>query len=268
MRSWGLELEFGDVPKSLVIPKSIGKWEYHEIDIVNALPPYRGVAVDPLGIDPPVGGEINTVPTFDVDNQIKIVHKLFKLFEKKGITPTSSCIQQTHIHAGGDERFQDLNYLKRLLLFIAANQHELIKVSDYSEDPRMTDFAKEVFKGYNSYTYPLDQIRKMMNAKTVSEFIEFGKMDVNDPGKRNFINFVPLKGTYGTIEFRCFNCTTDPDEIYACLLFARDVLNLKIPEGYNTPKFIYDHELMLGWEKTRKPRPEVKNKKWMKMKPI
>jgi hypothetical protein len=266
MRSWGLELEFGDVPKSLAIPKSIGKWEYHEIDIVNILPPYRGVAVDPLGVDPPVGGEINTVPKYGVANQMKVVKKLFDLFKKKGITPTSSCIQQTHVHVG-ENRFSDLKYLKELLLFIVANQDEIIKVTDYHIDPRMTDFAKEILKGYNSYTYEINQVRRMINSKTIEEFLNNARMDENDIGKRNFINFVPLKGDHGTIEFRCFNCTTDLEEIEACLLFTKSILEFKIPTDLKTPKFIYDHEIMLGWENTRKPRPDIKSKRWMKMKP-
>jgi hypothetical protein len=267
MRSWGLELEFGDVPKSLVLPKTIGKWEYHEIDIVNALPPYRGVSVDPLGVNPPVGGEINTVPTYGIDKQMNVVRDLFAFFETNNITPTSNCIQQTHVHVH-DDKFNDLYYLKQLFFFIAANQHELIKVSDYSIDPRMTPFAIDVFKGYNSYTYYLDQVRSMLYAKTIDDFLTHARLDENDVGKRNFINFLPLKANPGTIEFRCFNCTVDLEEIEACMLFANDVLDLKLPVGHKTPKFIYDHELILGWEKTRKQRPDIRNKQWMKMNPI
>ena len=267
MRTWGLELEFGDVPTSLEFPDTIGRWEYHEIDIVNALPPYRGVAVDPLGDDPPVGGEINTAATYGIDKQMEVVRNLFALFESKNITPTSSCIQQTHVHVH-DDRFSNLKYLKQLLVFIVANQHELIKVSDYSVDPRMTPFAIDVFKGYNTYTYYFDQIKLMLNSKTIEEFLRFARMDESDIGKRNFINFLPLKAEPTTIEFRCFNCTTDLEEIEACMLFANDVLDLKIPKGYKTPKFIYDHELILGWEKTRKPRPDIKAKRWVKMDPI
>lgn len=264
MRSWGLELEFGDVPKSLVIPDSIGKWEYHEIDIVNAIAPYRGVAVDPLGIDPPVGGEINTVPTYGIEKQIEVVRKLFDLFESNAITPTSNCIQQTHVHVH-DDNFSDLKYIKQLLLFVVANQHELIKVSDYSVDPRMTPFAVDIFKSYNTYTYHFDQFSRMLKSNTIDKFLQFARMNPLDAGPRNFINFLPLRSNPGTIEFRCFNCTVDLEEIEACMLFANDVLDFKIPKGYKTPKFIYDHELILGWEKTRKSRPDVKTKRWMKM---
>jgi hypothetical protein len=267
MRSWGLELEFGDVPKSLVIPDHLGKWEYHEIDIVNAIWPYRGIAVDPLGVDPPVGGEINTVPTYGIDRQMDVVRGLFQLFKDHDITPTSNCIQQTHVHVR-DERFDDLSYLKQLLLFIVANQHEIIKVTDYSIDPRMTPFALDVLKGYNSYTYHLDQFRRMLNAKTKEAFIDFAMMDIADGGKRNFINFTTLKEYPGTVEFRCFNCTVDLEEIEACMLFADDILNFKLPVNLKTPKFIYDHEIMLGWEKTRKNRSGSRTKQRMKMEPI
>lgn len=61
--TYGYEIEWGDVDKSVKIPDEWGKWEWCECDIVNTCGEYRGIAVDPLGINPPVGGEINVKPT-------------------------------------------------------------------------------------------------------------------------------------------------------------------------------------------------------------
>lgn len=63
--TFGYEIEFGDVNRRLTIPPELGKWETAETDIVNLRPPYALVACDPLGLVPPMGGEINTVPTLN-----------------------------------------------------------------------------------------------------------------------------------------------------------------------------------------------------------
>ena len=61
--SFGVELELGDVYRGVQIPAHLGEWERAETDVVNQTPPHRGRACDPLGIDPPVGGEINVMPS-------------------------------------------------------------------------------------------------------------------------------------------------------------------------------------------------------------
>ena len=61
--TWGYEVEWGDIDRTLKIPEHLGKWEHAETDILNLNEPYKYIACDPLGEDPPVGGEVNTVPT-------------------------------------------------------------------------------------------------------------------------------------------------------------------------------------------------------------
>ena len=68
--TWGFELELSNVPKSFEIPERLGKWEYCECDIVNTKGEFANVCADPLGINPPVGGEINTKPTNTKDEQV------------------------------------------------------------------------------------------------------------------------------------------------------------------------------------------------------
>ena len=59
-----------DIDRRLNIPENLGKWEYCETDIINLYEPYKLIACDPLGINPPFGGEINTVPTKSWQNQV------------------------------------------------------------------------------------------------------------------------------------------------------------------------------------------------------
>jgi len=61
--TYGMEIEWGDVPRSMTIPEELGSWEYSERDIINLREPYKNVCADPLGESPPFGGEINTKPS-------------------------------------------------------------------------------------------------------------------------------------------------------------------------------------------------------------
>src|ERR1051326_7096736 len=96
--SYGLELELSNVSRQLQIPKHLGSWETSEADCVNTLPPYRGVAADPLGINPPVGGEINTMPTIGWGGQVEKTIELLKYLKEKGQQPDIGPTAHGHIH--------------------------------------------------------------------------------------------------------------------------------------------------------------------------
>ena len=78
--SWRTELELGDIGRSEIIPHTLGAWEYFECDIVNQQDPFWGIAADPKGIDPPIGGEINIYPSKTWTEQINTI-KPRKLIE-------------------------------------------------------------------------------------------------------------------------------------------------------------------------------------------
>src|SRR5262245_49704664 len=113
--TWGCELELGDVRKDLVVPPNLGSWEYAETDIVNQRPPYRFVAADPLGKDPPVGGEINLTPTKVAQAQVEKIVRLLTFFRQAGQEPTvSPCVMEFHIHVHVPGLRDDIAALKRL----------------------------------------------------------------------------------------------------------------------------------------------------------
>ncbi len=125
--AFGLELELGDVERRLVIPTHLGAWESAECDIVNLSTPHRWVAADPLGQNPPVGGEVNTIPTRTIQEQVEKVGNLFSWLKGKKQVPTSSCLSHTHVHVSVQGLLNDVPGLKRLTRYIIENQTDSLK---------------------------------------------------------------------------------------------------------------------------------------------
>ena len=125
--TWGYEIEWGDIDRTLEIPSHLGTWERAEIDIVNIHEPYKYVAVDPLGINPPVGGEINTKPTHTWKEQVDRIMEIHQLFVDNGDSPSSSCVNHGHLHVHVPDLKNDIDALKRLIEYIKNNQAITIK---------------------------------------------------------------------------------------------------------------------------------------------
>ena len=66
-----------------------------------------------------------------------------------------------------------------------------------------------------------------------------------------------------TVEFRCFRSSLDYEEILGSISLARDIMieatrehggvpiGVLLEDKYILPKFYYDHESYLGWERTK-----------------
>ena len=120
--TFGYEIELGDVNRGLTIPPELGKWETAETDIVNLRPPFALVACDPLGLVPPMGGEINTVPTLSWQAQVERILKIVAFFRRNGNEPTASCVNHGHLHIRVPGLTKDIAALKRLIAYIQENQ--------------------------------------------------------------------------------------------------------------------------------------------------
>jgi hypothetical protein len=70
-----------------------------------------------------------------------------------------------------------------------------------------------------------------------------------------------------TIEFRCFRSSIDRREIEDCFKFATEWIDAALNNGpdvqeilfsndYKFPPFEYDHEMYVGWEKTKHERTD------------
>lgn len=98
---FGTELEICDASKpkiAPILPDWAGRVEYAEKEIANELPPYRGVACDPAGIDPPVGFEINTKPTLTWEDQVKLILDIVKWIKEQGEPANASFTSPLHCH--------------------------------------------------------------------------------------------------------------------------------------------------------------------------
>ena len=137
--TFGYELELGDVLRSRKVPEEFGAWEYAETDIVNLHEPYANIATDPLGQEPPMGGEINIRPGGTPEEVAQRVYDTIQWFAKQGDRPTASCVNHGHVHVRIPGLRDNILLLKRLTRWIQDNQFYLIKtLYGYQEDQLMS----------------------------------------------------------------------------------------------------------------------------------
>lgn len=278
--TYGYEIEWGDIDRTIKIPESLGSWEYAETDIVNLYDPVKNIACDPLGLNPTYGGEINTKPTKTSKEQIDKILELYDFFIKNNNKPSSSCVNHGHLHIHIPELIKDINLLKKLTKYIMENQKLTV-------DACYKFYSLPIMKKLKNCTMylKLDGGRLMPNfmcnniinlSKNFNDFIKLqcaGKDGVS-MGRpfRYAINTYCLKHTQ-TIEFRCFRSTTNRKQIedqfkfaknflYHALTDGKPVFNILSEYNYNFPDFIFNENQYKGWIKTKydKSRGEKKRK--------
>lgn len=239
--TYGHELEMGDVPRSLHPPKELGEWEYCETCSINRLPPYAGLASDPLGIDPPVGGEINTVPTRGWQKQVDRVVSIIDFYREAGHPPTISCVNDTHVHIRVPGLRDDVESLKRLTRYIQANQHAAIRLVhrfEYHETMKGTHQAVPYLKlggGTPMPDWMADNI--VEKAGSFEDFIQLqcrGK--AGDLKARPSMPIRYAINTYcmkhiDTIEFRIFRATLDRKQLESCYRFVESFMDSALNGG-------------------------------------
>lgn len=276
--TWGYEIEWGDIDRRLEIPDHLGKWEYAETDIVNLKEPHKYVACDPLGLEPPFGGEINTKPTKTWQDQVARIMQLYDFFIKNGNQPSASCVNHGHLHVFVPGLKNDIDALKRLTKYIRRNQKETIATCYKFYD----GYGMKKLKNATTYLkfdggrempdYMCDNIINLAN--NFEDFIRLqcaGKDGVS-MGRpfRYAINTYCMKHT-GTVEFRCFRSTTKQDEIESQFRFAEKFIDAALNDGpdvwkileendFKFPEFNWDNLEYEGWINTKydKSRGEKK----------
>lgn len=267
--SFGYELELGDILRSRKIPSELGTWEYSETDILNLHPPYKYKAADPLGLEPPVGGEINIYPGHTPEEVAKRVVDTIDWFRQQGDQPTAACTSHGHVHVRVLGLRDDIKKLKKLTSWVLKNQDELIRrVHAFEEKPGMgfTKIARTYLKWDGGKPLPEWMGQNILDhAENFDDFIRIqccGK-DGKSQGRpfRYAINMYCLKHT-DTIEFRLFRASLDYEEILGSIRLARDIV-IQALEGkgditallsknnYTLPPFWYDQNACMGWETTR-----------------
>ncbi len=266
-----MEIEWGDVPRSFSIPEHLGTWEYSERDIINLRDPYKNVCADPLGEDPPFGGEINTKPTRTWAGQVERYFELQKLFTDAGHPPTVGVTAHTHIHCRIPGLRDDIDALKRLTKYIKDNQTTTVdRVYGFYDHNQMKGAkgAKMYLKFDGGRTMPDYMSDNIINLAT--DFNSFIKMhaagkDGVSMGRpfRYAINMYALKHI-DTVEFRLFRGTLDKVELESCFRFVEDFLDAALNDGasvddlintngYTFPPMQWDLAQFIGWEKTKHP---------------
>lgn len=267
--TWGYELELGDIPRDFIIPEELGAWEYCETDILNLNPPYALRACDPLGIDPPVGGEINTKPTHSWPEQVDRIMEIIEMFKKAGHSPTASCINEGHIHVYVPGLKEDIEALKRLTLYVQRNQKLAIEeIYAYREHPLMkeTKTARTYLKWDCGRMMPHWMCENIINnADNFDDFIRIqccGKDGVSRGRPIRYgINTYCMKHT-GTIEFRIFRATVNREELVSAFAFVERFMESALNGGDSVEEilryyhlkfapFSYNHEHYLAWENTK-----------------
>jgi len=269
--TYGMEIEWGDVPRSFSIPEELGTWEFSERDIINLREPYQYVCADPLGEDPPFGGEINTKPTKTWQEQVHRYFELQRIFIEAGHTPTVGVTAHSHIHCRVPGLRNDIAALKRLTKYIKENQATAIDhVYGYFEHNQMKGAkgAKMYLKYDGGRPMPDYMSDNIINLAT--DFESFIKMhaagkDGVSMGRpfRYAINMYALKHI-DTVEFRLFRGTLRRVELESCFRFVKDFLDAGLNDGpsvqelieennYVFPPMMWDLNQFIGWEKTKHP---------------
>lgn len=267
--TWGFEVEWGDIDRNLQIPEHLGKWEFAETDIVNIHEPYQYIACDPLGIEPPMGGEINTKPTKTKEEQIDRIIELHDFFVSNGCRPSASCVNHGHIHVFVPGLKSDIEALKRLVRYIKDNQDDVIEnCYQFKENPSIKSS-----KGATMYL-KYDGGRKMPDymcdniIDLATDFDSFIKLhaagkDGVSMGRpfRYAVNTYCMKHT-GTIEFRCFRSSVNRKEIESQFDFVERFIDAALNGGptvkqilseneYDFPAFNWNINEYLGWIGTK-----------------
>jgi len=276
--TWGYEIEWGDIDRTIEIPKHLGSWEYAETDIVNIREPYKFIACDPLGIEPPMGGEINTRPTTTWMEQVDRVMEIHDFFVSHGNQPSASVINHGHLHVFVPGLKNDISALKRLISYIKINQEKTIEACyQFREksEMKLLKGSKMYLKFDGGRTMPDYMCDNIINLAT--DFDHFIKLhaagkDGVSMGRpfRYAINTYCMKHT-GTIEFRCFRSTTERKQIEDQFAFAEAFIDAALNNGssvekilsehnYNFPPFVWNPGEYKGWMNTKydKSRGEKK----------
>jgi hypothetical protein len=227
--TYGLELEWTDCDASTTLPKHCGSWSNKEWTLVNS----DGRANDPTLKRNNQGGEINTVSTDTIDEQVEITQELQEL-----LNPTAVYRANLHVHIGVKGLQYDIKGLHDLFQYVQDNQeylyHRILPrtapVRSEYPDPDDWKIVKAFNRQQNLWAkqgVPLSRVPGILAAKTPQEFYDrhfyyndrLEKYVYHIGIHRAGINVRSLFN-HDTIEFRCFPGTTEPEEVRSCLEFA------------------------------------------------
>jgi hypothetical protein len=265
--TFGCEYEFGDIWRT-ELPDGL-TWNEKDYSIVSS----TGIANDPKGRAYTRGGEINSVPTGTVEEQLAIFELLLKQHPEAAINHRTNL----HLHIRIPGLSEDLPTLKKLLGYIDSNQAAIYEAIEPIPQPYRGDSkSEEAHKGAlkrckrrkvsHQYKVPAARVAEAMQATTVREFFD-AHSKLQADGKRAYglttragINLLQLQET-DTVEFRHFTNTLDVRKLASCFAWVRNFIpmaleNTSVPEllsryDYEFPPFLpYEHAMEIGYQYT------------------
>ena len=198
-RTFGLEMEYADMVKSMV-HMPVG-WGWDEEEVITNTDGTRGT---PNG---KVGGEINTAP-------MKVTSCLNRADLKKVCESVAESNAKPSRDNGLDVHIGiadlDLDELKRIFYL------------SYWATPVLRQMCKQAVYADEQRYYPAPDLSHYLAAKKAAT-IEQLRSVFEDNSKKGFTRFFVNIASYfvrGTVEFRCFNATCKYDDVMTCVMFA------------------------------------------------
>ena len=287
--SFGAELEFSDIDRSIDIPKELGSWEGpkiagmnlgSELDIVNTKGEWKGIATDPLCVACPVGGEIHVNPSWTIDSQLIRILRIIDLFPQIGV----ACVNHGHIHVGIPGIRKDLQAIKNFFAYTRENELDVLKAcSGYCEDEasivenaELNGWVKNYLLVGDAKAIGWELYERVEKANILPEiwkaleeveaynfFWTDGRSSLAPGSHRTAVNLYNLL-KMESVEFRVFRASLNPAEIYSSLLFSQRYIEeaLKGKEGKPVTEILkegnfrfaplnFDKKLAQGWQRTR-----------------
>lgn len=243
--SYGVELEYGDSNRHCSLPEG-AQWNDKDNTCVSS----TGIANDPVGELYSYGGEINTKPTFSIEEQLEHITAINKALVPR---PLINYRSNLHIHVRVPGLKDNLDHCKQLLGYINTYQQQAFDIVETIPVPDRKTLEPEVYEWAlkrmkrrqksHQYKLPENRIEAMRAAKTTQEFYEEhapltekGRMWYFSP--RAGINLRQMWEETNTIEFRHFPGTLDMNEMESCIRWCREFLNAALNTG-ETPLEIY-----------------------------
>lgn len=271
--TYGAELEFADVLYGQPLPEG-NAWNKQDYSIVNS----NGIANCPIGKFYEYGGEINTPPTDNVEDQVANFIGVLAVLKPAAVVNYRTNL---HIHVGLKGLSENLNALKALIFYIDEWQENIFELIEPIPEPTRQEYPVDVeYKGamkrfrrrQQSHQARLSkgQVKKMLEAKTTEEFYlaHFRLSHAGVPQKhlaqRTGINLRSLWENNETIEFRHFPGTTNPEQFRNCVTWCSQFMEAalitheapvtllsRMPSKMGFPKFKpYVHWMEERWNQT------------------
>lgn len=271
----GMEHEWADVDRHFALPPHLGTWATTDYTIVNS----DSHANCPTGRTWRWGGEINTQPTDSAEGQAEIVRQLLKLLDP---SPVINHRSNLHVHVMPDvdlRQSQNLELLKQVATYLRRSESFVYSVVEpvpkptYDEHPGVDDmyWATKRYRRRlvsHHYSLPLARWLELLGATTTDGVKEAHASPTRAGGRAWHI--APRPGMnlrslwkHGTIEYRHFPGTIDPEEIESCAEWCLRVTRAAVEGGpeveeiwgqreWKIPKFVpCDARLERGYHETK-----------------